>query len=140
MEGVKNAVTKILARKARLDVGINYVLNGDKTEDHILTAYLNCDPGFACRQMMDTKQNYGKEDGVLSVTIVGDSGLLCDGLSTALFVMGPERAVEFWRETGGFEAVLLTEDGQLILTEGLTEQFSPLGEYEGAEITVVRHN
>ena len=27
------AVTKILARKGRLDVGINYVLNGDKTQE-----------------------------------------------------------------------------------------------------------
>lgn len=27
------AITKILARKARLDVGINYILNGDKTEE-----------------------------------------------------------------------------------------------------------
>ncbi len=43
------AVTKILARKGRLDVGINYVLNGDKTEDKILTSHLNCDPGRACR-------------------------------------------------------------------------------------------
>lgn len=33
------AVTKILARNARLDAAINYVINGDKTEDHILTAY-----------------------------------------------------------------------------------------------------
>ena len=41
------AITKILARNARLDAAINYVINGDKTEDHILTAYLNCDPGLA---------------------------------------------------------------------------------------------
>lgn len=27
------AITKILARKGRLDVGIRYVLNGDKTEE-----------------------------------------------------------------------------------------------------------
>ena len=27
------AITKILARKGRLDVGINYVLNGDKTQE-----------------------------------------------------------------------------------------------------------
>lgn len=58
------AVTKILARKARMDVGINYVLNGDKTEDRILTAHLNCDPGRECRQMLETKRRYGKEDGV----------------------------------------------------------------------------
>ncbi len=58
------AVTKILARKGRLDVGINYVLNGDKTEERILTAHLNCDPGRECRQMLDTKRAVGKTDGV----------------------------------------------------------------------------
>ena len=58
------AVAKILARKGRLDIGINYVLNGDKTQERVLTAYLNCDPGRECRQMLDTKRAYGKEDGV----------------------------------------------------------------------------
>ena len=32
------AITKILARKGRLDVGISYVLNGDKTQERVLTA------------------------------------------------------------------------------------------------------
>ena len=59
------AITKILARKGRLDVGINYVLNGDKTQERVLTAHLNCDPGRECRQMLDTKRAYGKEDGVM---------------------------------------------------------------------------
>jgi hypothetical protein len=59
------AITKILARKARLDVGIRYVLNGDKTEEHILTATLNCDPGREYRQMMMTKHAFPeKMDGV----------------------------------------------------------------------------
>ena len=35
------AVTKILARKGRLDVGIRYVLNGGKTQEQILTAISN---------------------------------------------------------------------------------------------------
>ena len=58
------AVTKILARKGRLDVGVRYVLNGDKTQEQILTARLNCDPGREVRQMLETKRDYGKEDGV----------------------------------------------------------------------------
>lgn len=58
------AITKILARKGRLDVGIHYVLKGDKTDDRILTAHLNCDPGQECRQMLDTKRELGKTDGV----------------------------------------------------------------------------
>ena len=37
------AVTKILARHARLDLAINYAVNSDKTDEEVLTAYLNCD-------------------------------------------------------------------------------------------------
>ena len=58
------AITKILARKGRLDVGIRYVLNGDKTQEQILTARLNCDPCHECRQMLETKLAVGKEGGV----------------------------------------------------------------------------
>ena len=58
------AITKILARKGRLDVGIRYVLNGDKTQEQILTARLNCDPGHECRQILETKRAVGKEGGV----------------------------------------------------------------------------
>jgi hypothetical protein len=58
------AITKILARKGRLETGVNYILNGDKTENKILTAHLNCDPGFECQEMMDTKRAVGKLDGV----------------------------------------------------------------------------
>lgn len=35
------AAIKILARKGRLDTGINCVLNGDKTGERVLTARLN---------------------------------------------------------------------------------------------------
>lgn len=58
------AITKILARKARLDVGICYVLNGEKTDDQILTAHQNCDPGLEYREMLATKRAVGKEGGV----------------------------------------------------------------------------
>ncbi len=57
------AITKILVKNNRLDVLIRYVTNQDKTEEQVLTAYLNCDPGHAYRQMMDTKRAVGKTDG-----------------------------------------------------------------------------
>ena len=58
------AVTKIIAGKGRLDAAVRYVLNGDKTQEQVLTARLNCDPGREVRQMLETKRDYGKEDGV----------------------------------------------------------------------------
>ena len=64
------AVTKILPRNARLDVAIKYILNGDKTDDQILTAYFNCDPGWAYRQMMDTKRDVGRTGGRMAYHII----------------------------------------------------------------------
>lgn len=57
------AITKILSRNDGLKQAIEYVLNGDKTQEQVLTAHLNCDPGFAYQQMMDTKRELGKLDG-----------------------------------------------------------------------------
>ena len=57
------AVTKILARNGGLKQAIEYVLNGDKSQEQVLAARLNCDPGFEYQQMMDTKRELGKLDG-----------------------------------------------------------------------------
>lgn len=58
------AVTKILARHARLDLAINYAVNPDKTDEEVLTAYLNCDKGHAYHQMLATKEAKNNRDGV----------------------------------------------------------------------------
>ena len=64
------AVTKILPRNSRLDVAIKYVLNDDKTDHQVLTARINCDPGYEYRQMMDTKEELGKTGGRLAYHII----------------------------------------------------------------------
>lgn len=64
------------------------------------------------------------KNGVISVTVVGDSGMLCDALSTALFILGTERAAEYWRTYGGFDYVMLTEDGEILVTQGLADRFA----------------
>ena len=58
------AVTKILARKGRLDVGVRYVLNGDKTKEQVLTASQGCSTEHAVSRMMKTKRHYRQMDGV----------------------------------------------------------------------------
>lgn len=58
------AVTKILARRGGLRQAIDYVLNGDKTEERVLTAAQGCLAATACRDMSAVKQRWNKTDGV----------------------------------------------------------------------------
>ena len=71
--------------------------------------------------ILDPETGKPARSGMKSVTIVSADDTLADALSTALFVMGPERAADFWREhRAEFGAVWLTDDGRLFVTEGLT--------------------
>ena len=58
------AVTKIVARSAPPDVGVRYVLNGEKTDDQVLTAAQRCTTEYAAERMRKTKERYNKTGGV----------------------------------------------------------------------------
>ena len=52
-------------------------------------------------------------------------GTMCDALSTALFVMGEEKALDFWRSGAyDFDLVLVTEDGRVVITDGIADAFT----------------
>ena len=75
--------------------------------------------------IIDPKTGYPAKNGVISMTIVGEEGIRCDALSTALFVMGPDRAAEFWRTHRNFEMIMITEEDELFITPSLNKRFTP---------------
>ena len=66
-----------------------------------------------------------------SATIICSDGTLADCLSTAMFVLGESRAINYWRTYGGFEMILVTKENQVICTKGLIEEFTLTNENYG---------
>ena len=76
--------------------------------------------GVTYHHIIDPATLCPANSGLVSVTIVCADGTLADGLSTSLFILGTEKAQEYWKEhSDEFEAILVTEDGTVLLTEGL---------------------
>lgn len=93
-------------------------------------------PGTKYHHIIDPATGRPVSNGLRSVTIVSADGTLADGLSTSLFVMGMEKAAEYWRgHSSAFGAIFLTEDMKLYVTEGLDQYFEPQDGYETVVIT-----
>ena len=87
--------------------------------------------GKTYHHIIDPKIGYPAENGLTSVTVVSEDGTLADGLSTSLFIMGKEEAIEFWKaHSEEFDIIMLTDEGKLYVTEGIQDDFSTEMEME----------
>ncbi len=84
--------------------------------------------GKIYHHILDPSTGYPADSGLLSATIVSEDGTLADGLSTACFVMGLDKAESYWRsrqERGqDFDMILMTKDRKIYVTAGIAENFS----------------
>ncbi|WP_242826162.1 FAD:protein FMN transferase [Butyrivibrio sp. VCB2006] len=87
--------------------------------------------------ILDPKTGKPAKKDLLSVTIVGKDGLVCDALSTSLFVKGLDGAIEEYKKSSDFDTILITTDGDVYITEGISNRFSLASEYYNAQIHVV---
>lgn len=88
--------------------------------------------------IIDPENGKPAKNGLISVTIVGQDGLMCDALSTALFVKGLDGAIEYYKATNSsFDMVLVTEEGEVYITKGLSSRFTLSNEYHDMTIKVI---
>lgn len=81
--------------------------------------------GKIYHHIVNPDTGYPAEGDITSVTIVSEDGTLADGLSTALFVMGKEKALTYWREhSQEFDVILWDSEEQIYVTEGIAEDFT----------------
>ena len=71
--------------------------------------------GKLYHHIIDPKTAAPAESGLLSVTILCESGTMADALSTAMFILGEEAAIDYQRTYGGFDMILVTEDNRVIV-------------------------
>jgi thiamine biosynthesis lipoprotein len=116
---------KVAILDPRDDTGFLGVLSLDGT-NHISTSadyekYFIKD-GKRYHHILDPFTGYPADSGLISVTVVADGGAVSDGLSTACFVLGREKAIELLKDYG-VEAILVDENKDVYVTEGLRDRF-----------------
>ncbi|MBQ3182509.1 MAG: FAD:protein FMN transferase [Clostridia bacterium] len=80
--------------------------------------------GKRYHHIFDPKTGYPADSGLHSVAVYTTDAAIGDALSTALFVMGYDKAIEFY-DSGlyDFEALFIT-DNDLLMTKGMEEMFT----------------
>ena len=87
--------------------------------------------------IIDPETGYPADNGLASATIVAPEGKAGDALSTAMFVKGLEGAADYWRTYQDFEMILVTEEEEVWITEGLEGNFRLSGEGNSMELRVI---
>lgn len=81
--------------------------------------------GKTYHHILDPSNGYPANNGLTSVTIISSDGTLADALSTSLFVMGKDKAIDFYKKSNyNFDFILYTSDNKLIISDGVEDTFS----------------
>ena len=91
--------------------------------------YFTADDGNRYWHILDPETGKPADNGLISVTIIGDSGTLCDSLSTSLFVMGTEKAIDYAKQNTDIDVILVTDEMEIFITEDIADSVEMLNNY-----------
>lgn len=79
--------------------------------------------GVRYHHIIDPATGYPADSGLSSVTILTEDGLLSDALSTACFILGPEKGRDLVKQFGA-EALFVDKEGNITMTAGMEQYFN----------------
>lgn len=79
--------------------------------------------GERYHHIIDPRTGYPSHSGLASVTVVSPSSMHADALSTAIYILGKD-ALSLCDEFPDTDALLVTDSGEVITTEGFRQKYS----------------
>ncbi len=132
--GVENPDNTIKALSTSDYIGVVQISDKALITSGGYQRYFVDDNGEKHHHIIDPRTGSPSNSGLISVTIVSDDGLLADGLSTSLFIMGKDDAISYWHEhSDQFDFILVDSEGKIYVSKGIESNFSSELDYEIVE-------
>ncbi|KGE71898.1 FAD:protein FMN transferase [Spirochaeta lutea] len=80
--------------------------------------------GIRYHHILDPSTGFPAEAGIAGVTIISDSSILADALSTASFVLGVEKGMNLISRYPGVEAIFITYGQEIITSKSMNNQLN----------------
>lgn len=98
-----------------------YLTDKSVVTSGIYQRYIEKD-GEIYHHILNPDTGFAQNNSLASVTVIGDSSLDCDALSTVCMLEGKTRGMEIIENTAATEAVFIERDGTVTLSSGLKEK------------------
>lgn len=80
--------------------------------------------GVKYHHILNPKTGYPYENNIAGITIVSDKSVDGDALSTSVFAMGVEDGLKFVNSRDGIDAIFVTNDNKIYLSNGIKDNFT----------------
>ena len=86
------------------------------------------DNGKKYHHIINPKTGFPADNELVSVTIIskadGNNGIMCDALSTGLFILGKEKSINLYKEHQNmFDMILITNQNEVLISKGIKDIF-----------------
>jgi thiamine biosynthesis lipoprotein len=86
--------------------------------------------GIRYHHILDPKTGY-PASGVMSVSVIAPEGFITDGLSTGVFVLGPDKGIKLL-ESMGLDGIIIDADKKIFITKNLKGKINLEGELKNS--------